>query len=264
MTWLGKLLSKLFSIREQSDGDVVKPFLDHLEDLRVMIFKMGGVLIGGMVVAFFFRDDLMRLVKAPLDKENLGLELVSFELTEGFMISLKLAFYAGIVLSFPFLLWFLAGFILPALTRKEKRLILPGVMGGFVLFCFGVVASYEYILPRTIHWFADYTKRMQITMVLQARTYFSFVANLSLAAGLMCELPVVVLALSALGLVSFKLLSSTRPYAITIILILVAILAPSPDPFTFMTLAIPVLSIYELCIWIVWLMERRRAKNELS
>jgi sec-independent protein translocase protein TatC len=71
-------------------------------------------------------------------------------------------------------------------------------------------------------------------------------------------MPIVMFALSAMGLVSFELLSKTRVYAFTVILILVALIAPSPDPITFMAMGLPVLAIYELCIWIVWLMERRR------
>jgi len=260
MTWLGKLLQKLFAIRDHSEGDVVKPFLDHLEDLRVMIFKMLTAVAIATIVAFCFHEQLMKLVMAPLNEAHL--KVVTFQLIESFMLSVKLSFYAGIVIAFPFLLWFLAGFVLPALTRKEKRMVLPGVLGGFVLFVCGVVASYKFILPKTIHWFAGYTFDIGMDMVLQAQGYFSFVANLCLACGLLCELPVVVLALSALGLVSFQLLAATRPYAVTIILIVVAILAPTPDPITFVTLSIPVLAIYELCIWIVWFMERRRAKRE--
>ncbi len=264
MIWLSKTLNKIFSIREQSDGDVVKPFLDHLEDLRVMIFKMLAAVIIATIISFSFNGWLMDIVRRPLDAQNLGVELVTFQLIEGFMLSLKLSFYAGIVLSFPFLLWFLAGFVLPALTRKEKRLIMPGVLGGFVLFIIGVILSYLYILPNTIHWFANYASSRGLKLTLQAQGYFSFVANLCLACGLLCELPVVVLVLSALGMISYRFLASTRPYAVTIILIVVAILAPTPDPITFLTLSVPVLAIYELCIWIVWLMERRRAKRSVE
>jgi sec-independent protein translocase protein TatC len=77
-------------------------------------------------------------------------------------------------------------------------------------------------------------------------------------------LPVAVLSLSALGLVSYKLLSTTRPYAVTLIMILVAVVSPTPDPFTFFALSVPGIAIYELCIWLVWLMERRKRNKEIS
>lgn len=262
MSWISKLLSKLFSIREQSDGDIVKPFLDHLEDLRVMLMKMLLTLGCGTALAFTVRKQIMALLLKPLQSEHNDLHLVEFDLTSPFMISLKLSFYAGIVISFPFLLWFLAGFVLPALTRKEKRLLVPGIFGGFVLFSLGVVAAYEFILPKTIRFFSEYANDVGIAMTLQATKYYSFVCNLAIACGLLCELPVVILALSALGIVSYQLLASTRAYAVTVILILVALIAPSPDPFTFIVMGAPVIGIYELCIWIVWFMERRRKEVE--
>ncbi len=258
MPWLSKLLRKLFTIREQSQGDVVKPFLDHLEDLRVMIFKILFTVLAGTIVAYYFHAPIMELLKRPLG----DLKLISTGMITPFMISLKMSFYMGIVLTFPILLYHVAIFVLPALTRQEKRLLIPGVIAGFVLFGIGVVISYTFILPKTIVFFRNYAKDSGIDLMLDAGQYYSLVANLCLACGLLCELPVVIIALSAIGLVSFKLLSATRTYAVTAILILVAVIAPSPDPFTFLMMAIPVIAIYELCIWIVWLMERRRAKKD--
>ncbi len=257
MTWLNKFLHKLFAIRENQERDAVKPFLEHLEDLRITLFKMAFSLAVGMVIAFFYRNPLMTIVQRPL--HDAGLTILTLQLTEVFMLSLKLAFYAGVVFSFPFLLYFVAEFVLPALTRKERRLLIPGILASFILFGCGVVVSYFYILPKTIRWFKEYSESLGIPLTqVQAGPYFSFVANLSIACGLLCELPVVVIALSLLNIVSFALLARTRAYAMVLIGILVAILAPSPDPITFITLSLPVMGIYELCIWIVWLIERRR------
>ncbi len=263
MNWL----SKFFKFREQrDDGDVIKPFLEHMEDLRWTLIKMLLALIAGMVIAFFFRNDLMHIVQAPLDAvdPNMRIEMISLELAEGFMISLKLAFYAGVLLCFPLLLWFAAEFVLPALTRRERRMLLPAILVGFLLFGAGVVASYHMILPKTVQWFANYSASMGLKVTLQAGKYFSFVTHLLLACGLLCEMPVVVLGLSGLGIVSYRLLSATRPYAVTLILILVALIAPTPDPFTFVAMAMPVVAIYEGCIWLVWGIERRKRKKELS
>jgi sec-independent protein translocase protein TatC len=264
MNWL----RKLFSFRENrdrraaddaydtADRDVVKPFLEHLEDLRKTLFKMAAALLSGMVVAFYYHDPLYALVMAPI--KGLPIKVISTTLVGPFALSLKLAFYGGIVASFPLLLYFAAEFVLPALTRRERRMLLPGIGIGFLLFGCGVVLSYHYILPKTIQWFFLYGRDMGIETMLEATTYFGFVAQLSLACGLLCELPIIVIALAVLGVINYRLLASTRPYAVTLILILVAILSPTPDPITFLTLAMPVLLIYEICIWIVWLMERRR------
>jgi sec-independent protein translocase protein TatC len=163
------------------------------------------------------------------------------------------------------LLYFLAEFVLPALTRKEKRMLLPGILIGFALFGFGVVVSYRYILPKTVQWFFRYTyESLGIDIQLRAVTYFSFVAHLTIVCGLLCEVPIVVVALALLDMVSYKLLSGTRPYAVVGIMILVAIISPSPDPVTFLTLALPVLGVYEICIWLVWLIEKRRKRLDTS
>jgi sec-independent protein translocase protein TatC len=263
MKWLFASLSKFFTLREQKETDMVKPFLEHLEDLRVTLFKMGGALIVGMVAAYCFHRPLVELMKAPL--AGTKVELYSVGLLDGFSIALKLSFYLGVVISFPFLMYFLAEFVLPALTRKEKRLLLPGIFIAFLLFAFGVVACYKFILPKTVLWFFNFTTdSMGLKMLLTATTYFAFVAQMCIACGLLCELPIVMVALALMDLISFRLLAGTRPYAYIGILILVAILSPSPDPFTFATLAVPVVAVYELCIWLVWLIERRRSKSEKS
>ena len=94
------------------------------------------------------------------------------------------------------------------------------------------------------------------------RDYLSFCSWLTIGAGLLCQLPVVMIALAMLGMVNFNLLSKTRSYAITAILILCAIIAPSPDPMMLITLAVPTIALYEGCIWIVWLIDRRKQKAQ--
>ncbi len=259
MHWLHKLLDKLFRVRgEQEGGDVVKPFLDHLEDLRWTLLKMAMCLAAGMIVSFIFVDDISALILRPLEAIQGKKDLQVLKVTEPFMISLQIAFYAGLVLTFPVLLYFIAEFVLPALTRKEKRMLMPGLLGGFVLFAIGVALAYHYILPMTLRWFHDYALRMKMTPNWTAKDYYGFVTHLAIACGLLAELPVVVLALAFLNIVSFRLLTATRRYAYTLIMILVAIISPTPDPITFIVMATPVLMIYEGCIWLVWLMERRR------
>ena len=258
MNWL----RKLFQFREQSQGDVVKPFLDHLEDLRWTLIKMAISLVSGMTFAFLYRNEIAAIVRKPLEDLQGQQQLVTLAVTDAFMISLQLAFYAGLVLSFPLLVYFVAEFVLPALTSKERRVLIPAVGSGFVLFGFGAYLSYRYVLPPTLGFFRDYTTNMGMDPRWHARDYYAFVSHLTISCGLFCELPVGVIGMAALRLVSYKFLSKTRSYAITAILILVAILSPTPDPMTFITLALPVLAIYELCIWIVWFMDKRHVQRE--
>jgi len=129
-------LSNFFKFREGEDPEAVKPFLDHLEDLRWVIVKMAIALGIAMLVAFCFRTQLALILQLPLQAldPNLLKSLAAFGVADSMTISLQLAFYAGIVLAFPFLIYFTGSFVLPALTPQEKRAMLPAVLVGFGLF----------------------------------------------------------------------------------------------------------------------------------
>jgi len=256
MSWL----KQLFRFRESSDGDIVKPFLEHMEDLRWTILKMAFVQILTMIGSFWFRTDLMRLLQLPLAKVDPALpgKLITTGIADSFIISLELAFFAGLAIAFPFHVYFIADFVLPALTKREKKTLLPAIAAGFGLFLAGLTIAYLWILPATLTFFWKDAQHVGIQPLWTWRAYFSFCAWLCFGFGLLCELPVVVLVLAALGFVDATLLRRTRPYAITIILVLTIVIAPTPDPMTFITLAAPVVGLYELCIWIVWALDRRK------
>ncbi len=264
MNWLDTLLKKVFKIREDSNGEVVKPFLDHLEDLRWTILKMVGTLAAGMVLSFLFRDWLFAVMTEPLraisdDPKSI---LIFTGPADSIMVSLTLAFYAGIILTLPILMYFLLEFILPALTKKEKKLVLPGIIVGFALFIGGVLACYFFVLPQTMKWLYSDAVRLEIKPQWRVTEYFSFVTRLTLGFGLLTEIPPVMAVLGGLGIITHQWLIKTRAYAIVIILVLAAFIAPTPDPMTFLMLGVPVIAFYEVCIWIVWLLERRRGRRK--
>jgi sec-independent protein translocase protein TatC len=262
MSWL----NKFFQFREKSDGDVIKPFLDHMEDLRWTLIKMGITLFAAMIVAFFFVNDLMWIIQQPMIKAAPELihKIVTRTIVEPFTVSLLLAFFAGITLALPFLSYFLISFILPALSRQEKKYLFPGIFGSFTLFLIGTLVSYFYILPETLRFFYEYSMKMQVTILWEWKDYISFCAWLTIGFGLLCQIPVVMIGLALLGFINYRLLSKTRPYAVTVILLLAAVVAPTPDPITFLSLGAPIIILYEACIWIVWLLDRRRKAKELA
>jgi sec-independent protein translocase protein TatC len=258
-------LNKIFKFREHSQEN--KPFLEHLEDLRWLLVKCAITLVVGMVLCFGFRRELVQILQKPL--RDIDPDLVSnlqvFGVMDSLLISMKLAFYAGIVVTFPLLLFFLAQFVLPALTLKEKKFLLPGIFIGFVLFGTGVCISYYLVLPRTLEFCYKDAQSLDWTLRPPATYYFSFVTNMTLALGLAFELPIVVMALNYLGFLSVDLMRKTRIFAIPLLFALAAIIAPTPDPFTLMAFAVPLCLLYEACIWLAWLIERKRkAKEELS
>ncbi len=254
-------LQRFFQLREEPDR--AKPFLQHLEELRFMLIKMGLALVACMVGSFFFRQELVQALQAPLHKVDptLVTKLQTLGVADSITISFQLAFYAGIVLSFPLLLFFLAQFVVPALTRKEKKYVFPSIGIGFFLFLSGVVCCYFWILPQTLRFFFQDAQNLGWTPTWTVREYFSFVTRMLLAFGAAAELPVAVMTLVALGLVSYDLLSRTRPYAIVLVLVLAAVIAPTPDVVTFLSLGGPMCLLYEGCIWIAWVIDRRRARR---
>jgi sec-independent protein translocase protein TatC len=260
MRWL----KNLFRFREESGDGLVKPFLDHMEDLRWTIIQMAVVQVITTGMALWFRKELMQVLKTPLLRLDPVPQLMSPGIADALIISLELAFFAGLALAFPFHVYAVARFIVPALTRQERRSLLPGIAAGFLFFLGGVYVAYQYILPSTLEFFWKDALAVGLDPLWTWKAYFSFAAWLSLGFGALCEVPVIVVVLAKLGLVNFQLLSRTRPYACTLILIVAAIVAPTPDPMTFITMALPILLMYEACIWVVWMLERRRGESDGS
>jgi len=250
-------IKNLFRFREE--GEAQKPFLDHLEDLRWMVIKMVIALVLGMVAGFLLRVPLVRLLQHPLASVDPALpsKLQSFGVADSLTISFQLAFYAGIVMSFPFLLYFLAEFILPALTRAELRVLIPAMVAGIGLFLGGVLFCYFVVLPQTLAYFFSDSQTMGWSPNWSVREYFAFTTQFTLSFGLAFELPVAVLALVRLGLLTQQTLKATRPYAVVIILFLAAIITPTSDLLTLALMGGPMLVLYEICIWIARFVERK-------
>ena len=253
-------LRDIFKFRELPESETSKPFIEHLEDLRWTIVKMAITLTVAMIVCFAFRSWLVRIIQAPLQEVGTQVgTLKALGITDSIVISFHLAFYAGIVISFPLLLYFVAEFVLPALTAMEKRFLLPGIFVSFALFLTGVLVCYFWLLPKTILFFFRDTQSLGWAPTWTVQQYYSFVTRFTIGFGLAFELPVVVLALVRFGLLTYKFMARTRPYAIVLIFIAATIITPTPDILTLLAMSLPMVLLYESCIWIAWLMERRRS-----
>ena len=254
------LLDRLFKLREEADA--TKPFLHHLEDLRWMIVKMVTALGICMSGCLYYQKTLVHLMEHPLAQIDATLvsRLQNLGVIDPITISFSLAFYSGIIIAFPLLLFFLAEFVVPALTRRERSVIYPAIAVGFGLFLTGVSVCYFIILPQTLKFCFEYSKSLNFVPTWTVREYFSFVTQMLIAFGAAFELPVGVIALVYLEFVSFDLLNRTRPYAYVLVLTLAAIIAPTPDPLSFFALGAPMCLLYEGCIWIAWMLEKRRKR----
>ena len=229
-----------------------------------MLIKMIAALGIAMVICFSFAQRLLTVIIFPLRRvtENPEPFLRTLEVTGGFTLAMKLALYAGIVIACPFLLYFLAQFILPALTPREKGLLAPAFAGGTGLFLFGAALAYFVVIPAGLNFFIEYNKYLGIRSEWTIDNYVSFVSHMVLAFGICFELPLVVLILAKLGIVTHEFLRQKRPYVIVLIFIIAAVITPTTDPFNQTLLAGPMVILYEACIWIARIMEKRRAARQ--
>jgi sec-independent protein translocase protein TatC len=251
---------------EEEASAAVKPFLEHLEDLRWMLIKMLATLGVATLACFVFAAQLLTVLIYPLQRATGDAEpfLRTLEVTGGFSVALKLALYAGIVICCPALLYFLAQFVLPALTSQEKRMLAPVLGFGVGLFLVGVAMAYLVVIPNALRFFIHYNRSLHIRSEWTIQNYVSFVTVISLAFGLAFELPLVIVALARLGLVTHKFLRQKRIYAIPLIFFIAAVITP-PDLMSQILLGVPMCLLYEACIWLAWSMERRkRPESEVS
>lgn len=193
---------------------------------------------------------------------NSATDLVYLDPAAPFMSSLSLAFYGGILLAAPFIFYFLAQFILPALKVKEKKYVLRACAIGVGLFLTGICFCYFYVLAYALKYAEAWALWMGVKVPeWRAETYFSFVTKFMLGMGLGFELPVVLLALVKIGILNYAKLSAMRRYMIVINLVLGALLT-TPEVFTQVVMAIVLQILYEISVLIAWYWERQEKKRE--
>lgn len=191
----------------------------------------------------------------------------AFQPGEAFMLTIKLSLYAGVVISFPLLLYFLLQFIIPGLLEHERKLLYKCMAIGFGLFLAGTLFCYFVVLPRVLTFFYTYSLEFGISNEWRIGYYLSFATQMILMFGLAFELPVVVMPFVKLGVLTYDMMKATRRYAIVAIAILAAIITPTPDIATMMLMAVPMYALYEICIILAWLHERKeaaRAREEVE
>lgn len=371
---LQTVFKKLFHLREQAarrpgadEGfdPQEKPFLDHLDDLRVTLFRIITTLAISSAICFIFNKQIFQFVqipaKSPIAEIAPGITLwekLDFFMlgpTELIFLMFKLAFYCGVIITFPFTVFFLFQFLMPGLRQAEKRTIIPGVGIGFILFLIGGAFAFFVATPLALKYFyqfenerlsatdpatialsrpvseialigvdgkiippfdgskapaepaadggaapesaltpqmqgeiREYLKKTLATadganfvmrydedrdkLVLvtakggkssyQIGKYISFISQLVLVFGISFQMPIVVTILVKLDLLTALVMRNTRSYAWVIIVVVAAILTPSPDAFTMGLLAVPLILLYEICIIIATIIERARTRQE--
>jgi sec-independent protein translocase protein TatC len=229
--------------------------LQHLAELRRRLITAGAAFLTASVICFAVAAPIRRFMTRPAE----GLTLVYFSPPEALTAQLKLALLAGAVLASPLILYELLAFIYPALTPFEKKTCLQTLIGITLLFCGGVTFAYLVTFPLVLRFLLDYAGS-GVAPKLAISEYVSFFFSFHLFFGAIFQLPLVAWALGRLDLIRAQVMRRGRKYALLIILILAAILTP-PDPITQLLLALPLMLLYELCIFMTAIGYRGRSKE---
>jgi sec-independent protein translocase protein TatC len=200
-------------------------------------------------------------LQAVSERESLRM-MGAFQPGEAFMLSLQMAFYGGLVLAFPLLMYFSLGFIVPGLHEHERRLLYKCVFYGFALFLGGCAFAYFAVLPRVLSFFYEYSVGMGIENDWRIGYYLSFAVKLIFVFGVVFELPVILIPLIRLGVLSYPLMRACRGYALVASFAVALVLAPAPDPGTMLLLALPLYGLYELCVLFAWLQHKKERKQQ--
>ncbi len=223
--------------------------VEHLEELRMRIFKSLIAVVVGAVIAFIFRVQIMNFLTLPLPKsaDQIGTgKLVATGLAEGFTVFLKLALAGGILLAIPVLLYQTWAFISPGLYEREKKTALPFVFVGVGLFVAGISLGYV-VLQYPVNWLVSFAST-NFTELVTADSYFTFVAFFLLAFGVVFEIPLVLTFMAQLGLVTSQTLRKRRPTAHVGMWVAATFLTPGADIYSPIILGIAMSCLFELTI----------------
>jgi sec-independent protein translocase protein TatC len=199
--------------------------------------------------------------RAAAGVQRLQIDLINLGPVEGFFIAFQVAFYGGLLLASPFILYFIAAFVFPALKLRERKYVYRGLLVGAGLFFFGVAFCYFILMPVALAASQMYSQWLGFgALQWRAGDYISFVCKFMLGMGLGFELPVVILTLVKIGVLDYRMLRSMWRYMIVIVLVLGALLT-TPEVITQILMAVPLYMLYEVTVWIAWYWDRQEKKR---
>lgn len=224
---------------DELPDEIEMSLFDHLEELRRRIFYSLIAVAIGMVGCFLAVKPIVRLLEIPAQ----GVKFLQLAPGEYFFVSLKVAGYSGLLVSSPFILYQIIQFVLPGLTRRERRLIAPVVLGSSILFFIGLTFAYIALIPAALNFFISYGADV-VEQLWSIDKYFEFVLLLMFSTGLAFQIPIIQLLLGFLGIVSSQQMLSGWRVVILGAAIMGAVLTPSTDPLTQSLLGGAVLGLY--------------------
>ena len=236
-------------------------FLEHLDELRSRLFRIAIVYLALMAGCWFVSDRILEFLMRPI-KEHMfaGGDIIFIALTEPFMVYMKASAIAALFLAAPFILWQLGGFVAPGLYRTERRAGVVFIVLGTAFFIAGGAFGYYVALPACARWLLSLGGQFKAQLTLQSA--FEFENRMLLGAGLVFEMPVLILILARFGIITPGFLLRHFRIAIMVIAIVAAVVTPSGDALTMSIFAAPMIVLYLLGVAFAWLASKRTpAKN---
>lgn len=242
-------------------------FFDHLEELRWRIIKaLIALVLCALVCAIFYKEITERVLMRPARLVEPKLVIQNIEVMGQLTLAIQVCLISGLIVAIPFILWQFWAFIQPGLYKRERRY--AGVIAVATIFCFvlGVSFAYYVMIPTALGFAAGFQVAENIQNIITIGSYFSFVLGFILACGLIFEMPMLSYALARFGIVTPTMLRKYRRHAVVVLLIVAAIITPTPDPVNQLLLAAPLYILYEISIMVSKLAKGQRdeAMEELG
>ena len=229
---------------EEKPDSTEMPFLDHLEEFRWALLKSIFAVAIGMLVSWFLAEEFIKTITRLATGAELT--LVYNKIMESIMIRLQTALFMGIVISLPFVFYFLWSFVSPGLYKKEKKWILPVLIGGTICFFIGASIAYFIIIPFMLQFLKGYMVQ-GVQDMISIGNFIGTMLKFTAVFGVIFEMPMVAFVLARIGILKHTLMSKYRKYAIIIIFVVGAILTP-PDVLSQIMMAVPLVVLYEISI----------------
>ena len=228
-----------FNFQKTENSTLELPFSEHIEELRQRLFHIFWIILFLICLSFFEVKYLVKILELPVNNVKF------FQLSPGeyFISTVKISFYTGLLFGSPFIIGQLILFLLPGLTQKETKIILPLLLSSLCLFGLGLIFSYYILIPAALNFFLNYSNEV-IEPFWSFDEYFEFILVLFYSTGLAFQIPIIQILLGLLNLVSAKQMFSIWRYIILLSTIIGAILTPSTDPFTQLLLSLAILLLY--------------------